>query len=306
MRTAFLFLSLLAFLAPDLPAHGIVGRRMFIEPLVTEDANVKNEFVFPLAQFGVQPDGTWRQFGFSFEKQLYPERFSFALEWGRINRHDGDLRMAGWDNLEAGAKLEAYTSETREFVLSPALFVTVPVGTEPVVDRETRLKPMLLFGKGFGDLPNRSLRPFAVQGDIGIETSLKSPHEKELLYDTVLMYSIPYLNHWVRRTDVAYSTEDSLRRGFSRGALLGNFFPFIEFNGARPLDGRVGSATGNLRPGILWMGKDVQVSVAADIPVQSSDFEQRPHKGFIFSLDWFLDELFPVLNWTPFGKKPHP
>lgn len=75
----FLGLCLIALLAAPFWAHGIVGDRMFIEPLVTGDANVKNELDLPGAEFLVQPDGTWRAIGFSFEKALYPHRFSFTL-----------------------------------------------------------------------------------------------------------------------------------------------------------------------------------------------------------------------------------
>jgi hypothetical protein len=283
-------------------AHGIVGERMFIEPLFTEDANVKNELVFPFAQFGVQPDGTWRRIGFSIEKQLYPNRFSAVLETGRLYRHDGVGKLSGWDNLEAGVKLQAYTNEHHEFVVSPALFVEFPTSSERVAEHETSLSPMLLYGKGLGDLSTGWLRPFAIQGDVGIAASLKRPHDRELLYDAVIMYSIPYLNHNVRKADSGYSLEHSLRQGFSAGALLGNLFPYVEFNGLHPVGRTPGGVLSSLRPGIVWMGKYVQVSFAADLPVQSDELEGRRHRGFCASLDWFLDEVFPALNWTPFGK----
>jgi hypothetical protein len=298
-------LAALSILSPSAWAHGIVGQRMFIEPLFTEDANVKNELVIPFAEFGVQPDGTWRQVHFSFEKQLYPDRLSFVLEGGRINRHAGNDRLGGWDNLDLGLKYEAYTNERREFVLSPALFATLPLGSDHVVDHETLLTPMLLYGKGFGDLPLPYLRPFAIQGDIGITASVGSPHERKFSYDTVLFYSIAYLNHIVRNADSGYSMEHCLRRGFSRGALLGDLFPYLEFNGERAMNGEPGSVTSSLRPGILWMGKYAQVSVAADIPMQHPSVQPNPHKGFILTIDWFLDEILPGMNWTPFGKHSH-
>ena len=61
-------------------AHGIVGDRMFIEPLNAEDANVKNELVLPRAEFLTLPDGSFRTFNASFEKSLYPDRWSVVLE----------------------------------------------------------------------------------------------------------------------------------------------------------------------------------------------------------------------------------
>ena len=288
--------------AAPLSAHGILGERMFIEPLVTEDANIKNELVFPFAEFMVQPDGVWRQLAFSFEKELYPERLSITLETGRIYRHDNSQRLAGWDNLDAGVKFRAYANEHHEFLLTPALFITMPTSSQRVEEHDTALTPKLMYGKGFGDASPGWLRPFAIQGDIGIKSSVQGPSDHELLYDAVLMYSIPYLNHTVRKSDSGYALEHGLRQGFSAGAILGNLFPYVEFNASHPLAGTPGSAISSLRPGILWMGKYVQVSFAADIPLQSEAAEVRRHQGFCASLDWFLDELVPAFNWTPWGK----
>ena len=155
----------------------------------------------PSFRFAVQPDGTWRQVGFSFEKQIYPERLSVIVEGGRISRHDDFSRLGGWDNLELGVKFQAYTNEKHELLLSPALFVALPTSTPTVLEHETSLTPMLMFGKGFVEAPSAWLRPFAVQGDIGLSASVRSPQEKEFRFDTVIMYSLPYLNHWVRKAD---------------------------------------------------------------------------------------------------------
>ena len=58
-----LLLSLIAFIVSCSPtaAHGIVGKRMFIEPVATEDANVKTELVLPNIAFLTLPDGTDRR-----------------------------------------------------------------------------------------------------------------------------------------------------------------------------------------------------------------------------------------------------
>jgi len=60
-------------------AHGIVGQRMFIEPLFTEDANVKNELDLPRTEFLTFPDGSFRTFGASFERNLYPDLLDLPL-----------------------------------------------------------------------------------------------------------------------------------------------------------------------------------------------------------------------------------
>lgn len=282
--------------------HGVVGKRVFIEPLVTEDANVKNELDLPTAEFLVQPDGSWRSIGFSFEKALYPHRFSFVLEGDRIYKHEGSRAIAGWDNLKVGLKWESYQNAQHEFVLSPALFFTFPVGSIGVTARETVLQPMILYGKGFGDLRWPLLKPFAIQGDFGYGASVTGPHDRQLLYDDVLFYSIPYLNRWVRHADAGYSLEHSLRRGFSCGAFFGDLFPFLEFNGASDVKSSPGGTSTFLRPGILWMGKYAQVSLAADIPLQGEELGPNRHVGVYLVVDWFLDDIVPAFHWTPFGN----
>jgi hypothetical protein len=300
-----LVLSILALPAAPLCAHGIVGNRMFIEPLFTEDANVKNELDLPAAEFLVQPDGSWRAIGFSFEKTLYPHRFSFILEDARLYTHANGRRLAGWDNLDLGLKWEAYKNARHEFVLSPALFLTLPTGSTGVTERATALQPMILYGKGFGDLAPGWLRPFAIQADFGYRATVTGPRDRDLVYDGVLMYSIPYLNHWVRHADAGYSLEHSLRRGLSPGAFFGDLFPFAEFNGTSPVQGAPGGTSTFLRPGILWMGKYAQVSLAADIPLRGPGLAAHRHAGFVILADWFLDDIIPGIGWTPFGHRRH-
>lgn len=283
-------------------AHGTVGDRMFVEPLVSEDANVKNELDLPNLQFLVQPDGTWRSVGLSFEKALYPHRFSVVLDQDRSYVHSGVRSLAAWENLELGLKWEAFTNEKHELVVSPMLFVAFPTGSTSITDRQTALRPMLAYGKGFGDLPVSWLRPFGVQGDIGFEASVSGPRDRQLVYDEVLFYSLPYLNHIVRKADAGYELEDGLRQGFSRGAFFGDLFPFVEFNAGAAVSGPPGGTVSTLRPGVLWMGKYAEVSVAADIPVNTGGFTGRNHVGATVLVDWFLDDISHLFRWTPFGK----
>jgi hypothetical protein len=162
------------------------------------------------------------------------------------------------------------------------------------------LQPMLLYGKGFGDVKINWLRPFAVQGDFGYGMSVTGPRDRQVIYDAVLEYSVPYLN-WMRKANGGYQMEHQLRRGHSLGAIVGDLFPFVEFNGTTPVRGTPGSSVTFLRPGALYMGKYFQLSLAADSPENGY---LGPHRtGGVILLDLFLDELHPAFGWTPFGKK---
>lgn len=283
--------------------HGIEGRRMFIEPLFTEDANIKNELDLPLAEFLTLPDGSFRSFNGSLEKSLYPDHWSVVVEQSVISRHLAGRTVSGFDNLEVGTKLALIRSAPHEFVLTPALFVTLPTGARKLVERHTALNPEILFAKGFGDLKTGWLRPLALQGDVGYEFSATGGHERTATYDVVGMYSIPYLNRFIRDADTDFALEHSLRRGHSLRAILGDMFPFVEFNGSTPVDGTAGSTTTFLRPGTLYMGKYFEISVAADVPVRG--YQPSRRVGGVVLFDLFLDEIVPGFSWTPFGKRHH-
>ncbi|MFQ5667671.1 MAG: hypothetical protein ACE5I7_14760, partial [Candidatus Binatia bacterium] len=68
-----------ALLAAPAFGHGVVGKRTFIEPFVTEDANPKNEFVIGRPSEFKSPEGHEFSLGFSLEKKL-AESVSLALE----------------------------------------------------------------------------------------------------------------------------------------------------------------------------------------------------------------------------------
>jgi len=163
---------MLACIPSDLWAHGTVGQRMFIEPLFTEDANIKDELDLPRAEFLTLRDGSSRSFSTSFEKVLYPNRWSVVIEQSRVYRRVAGSTIAGFDDLEVGTKLALYRSAAHELVLTPALFLTAPTGSRSVAEHRTKLQPALVFAKGFGDLKWGWLRPLALQGDIGYETAV--------------------------------------------------------------------------------------------------------------------------------------
>src|SRR5215470_12426934 len=75
---------MLACIPSDLWGHGTVGKRKFIEPLFTEDANIKDELDLPRTEYLMLPDGSFRSVSSSFEKALYPNRWSVVIEESRV------------------------------------------------------------------------------------------------------------------------------------------------------------------------------------------------------------------------------
>src|SRR5215469_744970 len=149
------------------------------------------------------------------------------MEQSRVYRRVAGSAIAGFDDLEVGTKLALYRSAEHELVLTPALFLTAPTGSQSVAENRTKLQPALVFAKGFGDLKWSWLRPLAVQGDIGYEAAVTGEHDRHATYDMVLEYSVPYLNRFIRNADTESGLEHNPPLGHSPRAILGNMYPFV-------------------------------------------------------------------------------
>jgi hypothetical protein len=160
------------------------------------------------------------------------------------------------------------------------------------------ITPALLFGKGFGDLPDdaRYLRPFALTGQVGVAVPTRAStssindegeqsieqHPTTLRWGGSLQYSIPYLQSNV--ADLGW------REPFNR------FIPVVEFDLETPLNRGGGGTTGTINPGVLWAGLYVQLGIEAVIPVNN---RSGSHTGVIAQLHFFLDDLFPASFGRP-------
>lgn len=274
--------------ASSAQAHGVVGQRTFIEPFVTEDANPKNEFVIARPSFLNTDEGNEFSLGFALEKKL-SERFSVALEgeW-TSERIGGEPNSDGFQNPAVLLKYSLWQSPAREFILSPALEIELPLGDREIgAERDTAVAPFLLFGKGWGDLPLSLsyLRPFALMGDAGFEFLTNAETETTFKYDILLMYSLPYLHTYVRD----FGTPWPFRQ----------LIPMVEFNFDTRVDGTGRSTEARVTPGLVYLGQSVQLGVAGQFPLNhTTDRELDP--SILFLVDLFYDDLFPARTWTPF------
>jgi hypothetical protein len=124
-----------------------------------------------------------------YAKRLTP---SLALTLSGTFRHltpDAGSTENGFGNLEFGAKYELLTSARHEAVVSLALDVELG-GTgkrEVGAASFSTISPALVFGKGFGDLPDalNAFKPLAITGSIGpnIPTRSKNVQTRMALDD---------------------------------------------------------------------------------------------------------------------------
>ena len=285
-------------------AHGTVGDYTFIEPIVADDANPKNEFDILKPQWTRTADGREFSLGFSLEKVIVaaPEAYSngapggglvsieIGSEWLYRSPKQG-RPLSGFNNLELMPKWAFLTIPEHEFRVSIGAKFVLPTGNPSIEDQNhTQLGPVLLWAKGFGDLPNwpylKYLRPFAFQGDYGYIPALGGRAFHEMFADNVIEYSLPYLSNNVKDIGLEWP--------------LRNLYPYVEFNYDQLIAGPSGQTFPQIliTPGVAFMNYYIELSVATQFALNRAAVPNS-HAAVIALLDLFIDDIFPWTNWTP-------
>lgn len=291
-------------------AHGVVGKRFFPTTLTIEDPFVADELSFVVEHIK-GPEGKETELELEIQKRLSLD-FSIGFggahriirpseghgdEHGEEGEHEESSGSAyGLSNPTFSLRYQFLRDASRELAGTIALDIEAGgVGAKRVEALSgTTLGPALQIGKGFGNLPEWAgwLKPVAVTGSLGINFLLNNRGETEgaqnsLGWGTTIMYSIPYLQSFVKDVGIPWP--------FSR------LIPIVEFNGDTLLTGEnSGDTTAFLNPGLIWAGKYVQLAVEAKIPL--NDISGR-HVGIIGLLHFYLDDIAPdIFTWTPFHE----
>lgn len=287
-------------------AHGMVGDYTFLEPIVAEDANPKNEMDILAPSWVRTSEGRQFTLGFSLEKKL-SENSSVLIgsSWidrrareedpveavGRFSAAPPIRSRTGFGNLDVLLKYAFLTVDAHELRLSAALDMSIPAG-DPGVGAEThfRLGPELLWAKGMGDLPNsgylKYLRPVGFQGDVGYTATTTGPANHELFADEVIEYSIPYLTNSVRDFGLLWP--------------LRNLYLYTEFNYDQLVAGPPHETFPAVKvtPGIAFMNQYLELSLATQFALNQAAVRDN-HAAILGLLDLFIDDIFPSANWTP-------
>jgi hypothetical protein len=298
MKYMFVAAALAIILAPGLArAHGTVGDYTFLEPLVADDANPKNEFDILRPAWYRTVDGRSFGVGFSLEKMLVKDSdgngiisLETASEWIADSPKAGSYRI-GFNDLEILLKWAFLTIPDHEFRLSIGARTILPTGNPSVQDQNhTQFGPEFLWAKGWGDLPDwsliRYLRPFGFQGDYGYTPALGGATYHEMFADNVVEYSLPYLSNAVEDIGLQWP--------------LRNLYLFTEFNYDQIVTGPNGSTFPQIRitPGLAFMSRSIQISLGTQLPLNSATVAQT-HAAVLGLLDLFVDDIFPWTQWTP-------
>lgn len=315
-RRALFVVSFLVVLTMTVPAwaHGLAGKRFFPSTLSIEDPFVADELTLPSVLHikrpasGDEPATRETEISGEYSKRL-TRSLGLSLEGELVHLNpDSGPSQTGFGNLEIGLKWQALTSEPHEALVSLALAWEVGGTGRKATGAESFdvVTPAVLFGKGFGDLPEplALLRPLALTGTAGLAIPTRSRsrtvtvdgdevedeierHPHAVRWGFALEYSLPYLSSFVR--DVGLP--DPLRQ----------LVPLVEVELETPLDrGQGGRTTGTVNPGIVWVGRWCQVGVEAAIPTNDRTGNKV---GVRAMLHFFLDDLFPGSLGRPlFGK----
>lgn len=286
-------------------AHGFVGQRFFPATIATDDPFVADELSLPTISSvrtnadDQGPASTQRAVSIDFSKRITQ---NLGLSIGAARRHIsyGGVQPAvtGNDNVELGLKYQLYKNEAAESLVSAGVVWEVGgTGSKSVgADSFSTYTPTVYFGKGFGSAPIEALRPVAVTGTVGVAipgrastttTSIDADsglpmtdverHPHVLQVGMSFQYSIPYLQSAVKDTGL--------------GAPWNRMIPIVEIAAERPLD-RVDTKqwTGTVNPGVLWVGRYVQLGLEAVIPINHASGRGV---GLQAQLHFFLDDIFP-------------
>lgn len=222
----FLCVVTLATGAGPALAHGLVGKRFLPSTLVVEDPFVNDELSLPVVSHikkpakGDEPATRETEIEGEFSKRITPN-FGLSLEGELVHlAPEGRPDLAGFGNLEVGLKYQFFKSDAHETVVSLGFGWEVGGTGRKAAEAESfsRFKPALLFGKGFGDLPDALpfLKPLALTGALGGKVPTRSSTTKvkmERKPDGDLEVEIekerhPNIFEWGLRSSTAFRTSN--------------------------------------------------------------------------------------------------
>jgi hypothetical protein len=295
LNTFILALICILLLPESSWAHGFAGKRFFPTTFQVEDPFVSDEFSVLFGHIK-EPEGKATEFEMEYSKRILP---NLGISLGESYVHQ-DLSEggseSGFGNLEVGLKYQFLTSEEHETILSVGAGIELGgTGTSRIgAESFSVISPALFFGKGFGDLPESMnfLRPFAITCIVGPNFPTRSKNvifdeeteETEvernpttLTWGFTMQYSLQYLQSFVK--DVG------LGAPFNRMVIVTEF----------PMETCMsadceGQTTGFVNPGIVWIGKYMQMGLAAQIPINS---RTGKNVGVLGLVHFFIDDLFP-------------
>jgi hypothetical protein len=289
LASAALFAVMLVPLrATNTFAHGIVGDRIFLSPIVGNDAFPDNSLDLASHRsdyaFSLLP---------ALEKLLTDNSSLLIVGgWYRITPGAHQHKTEGFADLSIYFRQGVYISVAHELELTLSPILVLPIGNRQIADQGyTHLGGEVLLGKGFGDLPDsprlKFLRPLAVQAEAGYTGRIQGPANSDVFANLELEYSLKYLDSFVEHLNVRRPWIDLV--------------PYVQLNYAQSfIASRLTTSPDfRLTPGLAYMGHYCELSVGTQIALNNAA-PSGERVAVIGLVEIFYDDIFPALGWKPF------
>lgn len=277
--------------------HGFAGDRFFPPTIATDDPFAVDELALPIVSYSKNAAGddspASREFnaGFEFDKEIFPHFAVGVSDNYTYLKPRGQSSIHGWNDIVATAKYELWINEPHEAIVSVGVEADVGrTGDRNFSNSFTTLSPKLLFGKGFGDLPDSlaPLRPLAVTGVIAQDFPLSTAASNDLESGFAIEYSLPYLQQNVFDIGLPHPIRDLI--------------PLVEFSFDSPENRGGGVTTGTVNPGVLYENPYFELGVEANVPINA---HSGAHVGVTLQVWIFIDDIYPKTFGHPlFGEQP--
>lgn len=267
-------------------AHGVVGDRFFPATIATDDPFAADELALPtVTAFDHETD-----IDFDYAKTIFPG-FAVSVGMGYADARPPDgPHTSGLTNLTLTPVAEIWRSDAQEAIVAAGVVWEIGgTGARAVAERQSTWTPELLFGKGFGDLPDSLslLRPVALTGQLGFSIPASAAASRSFEWGGALEYSLLYLQNNVRDEE------------FSQ--LVAHVTPLVEFSLSTPTDRGGGETTGTINPGLIWSGQYTQLGVEAVVPFNRASGDSV---GVIAQAHFYVDDIFPNSLGRPLFDGP--
>ncbi len=279
----------------DTLAHGVAGQRFFPTTFAVDDPFISDEFSVLYNSIKMNDEAGGPRIDTSsidvgYSKRIFPN-FGIEVDESYQRLHtEGDGTVSGYGNLGVNAKWQFYTSDEHETIMSVGVSDEIGgTGNPRVSDSFSTISPAFYFGKGFGDLFDSSsfLRPLAVTGVIG----LNFPTSKTTTDDAGNVTNNPTTLTWAFTLQYSLMYLQSAVKDVGLGTPFNRMVAVVEF----PMETCLNydcknTTTGTVNPGIAWIGKDTELGIAAEIPMNS---RSGAGTGLFVLFHLFIDDLFP-------------
>ena len=266
-------------------AHAVCGDRVFPATFGIDDPGVNDEISIPtIAYQPPSPSGQQELDvdAFSWSKTIVPN-VGVVISDGATWLHPGG---SGWDPLSTELQWGNFCLAGHELMATIGFEVDwANTGTGSQIQPFNTYQPVIDIGKGFGDLPKslKLLQPLAVTAEVsetfpGESQTNGSPNATTLNGGFTIQYNLGYYNSHISAIDNDF---------------VKHLIPITEFTFTRPISNFASGTnvtTGTIQPGVIYQTTWFQAGVEAIVPLNSASGHGI---GVIFSVDFFLDDLFP-------------